>query len=81
METLSGLVLLLSFIIENTVYNAKGVDPVRTQRSTAFDLGLQCLLMSLLSDARHKWGHEKVMYNHPKIVTFLMSCLKCIQSP
>ena len=27
----------------------------RTPRSAAFDLGLQCLPMSLLRDARHRW--------------------------
>ena len=37
------------------VVNAKGVDPDQTPRCAASDLGLQCLTMSHLLDARHKW--------------------------
>ena len=41
--------------IEIPVSNAKSVDPDQTPRSVASVLGLHCLLMSLLWDARHKW--------------------------
>ena len=33
----------------------QSVDPAQTPRSAASDLGLHCLPMSLLWDARHKW--------------------------
>ena len=36
-------------------FNANTVDPDQTPRSAASDQGLNCLLMSLLWDARHKW--------------------------
>ena len=37
------------------VLNAKSVDPGQTPRSVASDLGLHCLPMSHLWDARLKW--------------------------
>ena len=37
------------------VFNGNSVDPDQTPRSVASDLGLHCLLMSLLLDARIKW--------------------------
>ena len=37
------------------VVNANRVDPDQTPRSAASDLGLHCLPMSHLWDARHKW--------------------------
>ena len=37
------------------VDNANSVDPDQTSHSVASDLGLHCLLMSHLWDARHKW--------------------------
>ena len=52
---MSGLLSVLSFIIEIPVFNANSVDPDQTPRSAASDLGLHCLPMSLLWDARHKW--------------------------
>ena len=36
------------------VVNANCVDPDQTPRSAAYDLGLHCLPMSHLWDARHK---------------------------
>ena len=36
---------------------ANSVDPDQTLRSGASDQGLQCLPVSLLKDARHKWGN------------------------
>ena len=37
------------------VINANSVDPDQTPHSAASDLGLHCLPMSHLWDARHKW--------------------------
>ena len=37
------------------VLNGNSVDPVQTPRSAASDLGLHCLRMSILRDARHQW--------------------------
>ena len=39
--------------------NANSVDPDQTPRSAASDLGLHCLPMSLLWDARLKWVKKK----------------------
>ena len=55
LEGMSGYFLLLPCLIESTVFNANSVDPDQTPRSAASDLGLYCLLMSLLWDARLKW--------------------------
>ena len=46
---------MLPWFIENPFLNANNVDPDKTPRSAASDLGLYCLPMSLLWDARHKW--------------------------
>ena len=46
--------LVLSLIIEIVVLTANNVDPDRTPRSVASDLGLHCLPMSFLWDASHK---------------------------
>ena len=42
------------FKIEIPVFNAYSVNPDQTPHSAASDLGLLCLPMSLLWDARHK---------------------------
>ena len=47
--------LLSSCCIEIPVSNANSVDPDQTPHSAASDLGLHCLPMSLLWDARLKW--------------------------
>ena len=49
------LLLLLSCFMEIPVFNANGVVPDQTPHFAASDLGLHCLPMSLLWDARHKW--------------------------
>ena len=49
------LVLLLPCSIEILVFNANSLDPDQTPHSAASDLGLGCLPMSHLWDARHKW--------------------------
>ena len=51
----SGKLLLLLWFTEIPVINANGVDPDQTPCSVASDLGLHCLPMSLLWDARLKW--------------------------
>ena len=45
--------------IEIHAFNAKSEDPDQTPCSAAFDLGLHCLPMSILWDARHKWVEGK----------------------
>ena len=52
---ISFTILLLSSFIEIAVLNTTSVDPAQTPNSAASDLGLHCLQMSLLWDARHKW--------------------------
>ena len=52
---MSGQFSLLPCFIVMPVINANSVDPDQTQRSAASDLGLHCLQMSHLWDARHKW--------------------------
>ena len=49
------LISIITIFIESPVFNANCVNPDRTPRSAASDLGLHCLLMSLLWDAMHKW--------------------------
>ena len=51
----SGQFLLLPCFIEMPVFTTNSVDPDQMPRSTASDLGLHCLPMSLLGDTRHKW--------------------------
>ena len=46
---------LLACFIEIPVLNANCLDPDQTPRSAASDLGLDCLPMSHLWGARHKW--------------------------
>ena len=49
----SGKFFIISIFIEIPVFYANSVDPDQTLRSAAFDLGLYCLPMSLLRNARH----------------------------
>ena len=53
------LVLLLPCFIEIPEFNANSIDPDQTPRSAASDLGLHCLPISLLWDARLKWVKGK----------------------
>ena len=52
--------------MEISVFYANSVDPDQTPRSAASDLGLHCLPLSLLWDARLKWVKEmtRVSYDH-----------------
>ena len=52
---MSGYLFLLSCFEEMSELNANSVDPDQTPRYAASDLGLHCLLMSLLWDAGLKW--------------------------
>ena len=54
-ERVSGYLLFSPGLIEIPIFNAMSVDPDQTPHSAASDLGLHCLLMSLLWNARHKW--------------------------
>ena len=61
-EGVSCLVLTLPFIIEIPVYNANSATLIRRRVLRCLLLGLHCLLISLLLDARHKWVNKSVMY-------------------
>ena len=54
--------LLLPLYTEISAFNANGVDPDQTPRRAAPDLGLQCLLLSLLWDKGHKWDIQIFRY-------------------
>ena len=49
------LVFIIIIFIEIPEFNANSVDPDQEPRSATSDLGLHCLQMSLLWDARLKW--------------------------
>ena len=69
-------VLLFPCFIEKPVFTANCVDPDQTPHSAAFDLGLHCLHVSLLLDARHKLvkenGYTFCIYNISKMVLPLL---------
>ena len=44
--------------------NVNSVYPDQTPQDAASDLGLHCLPMSFLGDARRKWVNDKVLFNH-----------------
>ena len=50
-----GWFLLLLYFITISVVNANSVNPDQTPQKAASDLGLHCLHLSLLGDARLKW--------------------------
>ena len=54
-EGTSGSFLVLPCFIEIPVFKANNVDPDQIPRSTASDLGLHRLSMSILWDSMHKW--------------------------
>ena len=60
-EGVSSKFLLLPCFIEITVFNANSVDPDQMQHTAASDLGLSCLPMSILWDARHKRVKEEYL--------------------
>ena len=66
---MSGFFLVVLFIIKIHVLNANSEDLDQTPRSAASDLGLHCLPMSILWDARHIW--IKVKKNRGFSVLFL----------
>ena len=52
---LVGFFLLLSCFVEISELKTNSVDPDQTPLPVAYDLGLHCLPISLLWDARLKW--------------------------
>ena len=52
---MSGYILLLSWFIEISELNANILDTGQRSHSAASDLGLHCLPMSILWDAKLKW--------------------------
>ena len=61
-EGVSGLLLLLPYFINISVFNTNSVDPDQTPRSVASDLGLHCLPVSILWDAKYKWVNAHSVY-------------------
>ena len=61
------LLLLSNFVVISEL-NANNVDLAQTPRSAASDLGLCCLPLSHLWDARHKWVHVLLLF-HSKAQT------------
>ena len=57
-EEESSWVLLLQCSIEIPIFNPNSVYPDQTPRSNAPDLGLHCMPMSILWDARHEWVRQ-----------------------
>ena len=69
--------LLLPYFIEIPVFYANSVDPYQTPRSpsVASDLGLHCLPMSLLWDARHNYkilSGSNSFYSRPVFLFVLL---------
>ena len=58
---MSGLFLLLSCFVEISELNANSVDPDQMPRSAAADLGLHCLPVFLLWDARLIWVKQVLL--------------------
>ena len=50
----SGYISLIPCCVESPLFNANSVDPDQTPRSVASDLGLHCLPLSFLWNARRK---------------------------
>ena len=73
------------FYIEIPYLMQNSVDPDQTPLCAASDLGLHCLPMSLLWDARHKWikmmGWQviKVLWSF-KVVQFVFGVSSCALS-
>ena len=53
--------VFIAIFIGKPVINANSVDPDQTLHSATSDLGLHCLPMSHLWDARHKWVKCKIL--------------------
>ena len=51
----AGYISLIPSFVESPFFNANSVDPDQKPRSAASDLGLYCLPLSLLWDAKLKW--------------------------
>ena len=54
-EGLPGYFLLLPCSIQSLLFNANSVNPDQMPHSVVSDLGLRCLVMSLLWGVRHNW--------------------------
>ena len=53
-RSISNVRMLIPSFIESSLFNVNSEDPDQKPRSTASDLGLHCLPMSLIWDARLK---------------------------
>ena len=68
--------LSLLCFIEISVFNANSEEPDQTPRSTASDLGLPCLPMSLLSDTKHEWVKQEFTKMKQKFMKMKMTNIK-----
>ena len=59
------------------MFDENSVDPDQTPRTAASDLGLQCLLMSLLWDAKLKWVNSIAKYRMFRITCFVIKLIQC----
>ena len=59
---MSGQFFLLPCVVEISELITNSVDPDQTAGSAMSNLGLHCLPVSLLWDARHKWVNFEQLY-------------------
>ena len=62
---------------KSPLFNANSLDPVQTLHSVPPDLGLHCLPVSILWDARHKWVNM-LMFSSQAVVCLYACCQKNI---
>ena len=74
-EEVSGLYIMLPFIIEIPVLGANSVDPDQTPRSAVSDLSLHCLPVSFFLDTRHKCVTNLILCSR-KVTSIKMHVLK-----
>ena len=72
---MSGWFVLLLCFIAIPVVNANSVDSDQTLRSAASGLGLHCLPMSHLLDARLKWVLQRLYVMNPGWKQFVFALL------
>ena len=71
----SDLFLVLSIITEIPVFTAKSLDLDQMPRSAASELGLHCLPVSLIREARNKWVKLGLLdHSSPPILMYLNTC-------
>ena len=72
---LRGVCFFIIVFLQNTVFTVNSVALNQTRRSAASDLGLHCLQMSLLWDARHKWINQCNLILFLFLFCFYFTCV------